>query len=156
MDRAFLFDANAALEPTRSALVAAGWSPNRYVDMSLQSEDFARWGVPMHTCARRILEQLYGLKIEPFVLEGENYSVDSLDFNPNAAAEMDVILELNHLFGDDFFPVALMYVSGIYVSAAGVTVCSQQDEFWKVGDKFSESLDRLICAEGEIERFDRL
>ncbi|MFD3456302.1 SUKH-3 domain-containing protein [Streptomyces sp. NPDC058691] len=142
-------------EPTRSALVAAGWFPGRFVDMSATAQQFEQWGATMHPLARSILEQLGGLLVGPFVEEGVNYSVEPFVFDPVKTAEMNIVDELNECFGGPFFPVALMYVNGIYVSASGLTVCSLQYENWELGWSFGEALERLVCAEGEIRRFDR-
>lgn len=150
-----LFESDKLDQVTQAMLREGGWVPGRYVDMSAKAEEFEAWGLPMHGLARSILEQLHGVSVEPVGHEGENFAVDTIKFDPDAAAEMDVARELESQFGEPFFPVALMYVDGIYVAPSGLTVCSLQDENWVVARGFEEALDRLICLTGEVERFDR-
>lgn len=40
------------------------------------------------------------------------------------------------------WPVALVYVDGLYVSASGTTVCHTQWKHWLVAESFEEALDR--------------
>ncbi|MFJ5219762.1 SUKH-3 domain-containing protein [Streptomyces sp. NPDC088354] len=134
----------------------AGWWPERHVGMTGKAREFADWGLPMHPLARSILEALHGLTVEPVGHGGANFYVDLLRFDPNLAADREILTELADRFGPlKFFPVALMYVDGLYVSARGTTVCHTQWEHWLVAESFEEALDRLICLTGEVQRFTR-
>ncbi|MFF3563758.1 SUKH-3 domain-containing protein [Streptomyces sp. NPDC002574] len=141
---------------TRAMLEHAGWWPERRVDVAGEAREFAAWGLSMHPLACSILEALHGFTVEPVGHDGANFYVDLLDFNPVRAAYREVLTELGDRFGPlDFFPVALMYVDGIYVSASGTTVCQTQWEHWLIAESFEVALDRLICLTGEVQRFTR-
>lgn len=134
----------------------AGWWPDRHADMAGKAREFTGWGQPMHPLARSILEALHGLTVEPVGPVGANFHVEPLRFAPDPAADRDVLTELDARFCSlGFFPVALMYVDGLYVSASGTTVCHTQWEHWLVAESFEEALDRLICLTGEVRRFAR-
>ncbi|MEV4611832.1 SUKH-3 domain-containing protein [Kitasatospora sp. NPDC049258] len=149
------FSPSSLDEATVSMLGHAGWQPGRQVDVEELAREFDAWGLPMHQYARSVLESLYGLTVEPVGPEGANFHVDKIRFDPDLAADREVVDEVSRQFAADMFPIACMYTDGIYVSPEGLTVCSLQDENWLVGRTFEEALDRLVCLTGEVEVFDR-
>lgn len=90
-------------EDLETALRAAGWSPDRRVDLAAWRASLPEFG--WHDAAERFLHEFGGLRIEVGG-PGVNVARVPFEFDPDLAiGEEERFAELSDVFGPKFFPV---------------------------------------------------
>ncbi|MEU4481732.1 SUKH-3 domain-containing protein [Micromonospora sp. NPDC023966] len=133
------------------ALRAAGWAPDRSVDVRGWHEILGAEGFVLHPLARQVLENFGGLRVTPPVAVGAFRNSDIL-FEPELAGSgmFDIAVELKKMFGQDFYPIAEWITnSTVFLGSAGTVVDDHDVEVLHVADSFADALRVMLLADRE-------
>ncbi|MDZ5446709.1 SUKH-3 domain-containing protein [Micromonospora sp. 4G57] len=133
------------------ALRAAGWAPDRSVDVRAWHEILGAEGFVLHLLARQVLENFGGLRVTPPVAVGAFRNSDVL-FEPELAGSgmFDIAVELKKMFGQDFYPIAEWITnSTVFLGSAGMVVDDHDVEVLHVADSFEDALRVMLLADRE-------
>ncbi|MFJ2754819.1 SUKH-3 domain-containing protein [Nocardioides sp. NPDC087217] len=133
------------------ALAAAGWTPERKIDIKGWVEPLEAEGYRLHPLAEEVLARVGGLTIDPIRECGPNFANDEpYSFDPLAAGvgQRALAAEIEDLLGGQYFPVGewLSY-SSVFVEAGGRVVAAGMGWIWELGATFEESLQLAIGAD---------
>jgi hypothetical protein len=134
------------------ALRAAGWLPQRSVDIQGWHRVLGGEGFLLHPLARRVLANFGGLRVWPPVSVGAFRNADIL-FEPALAGSgmIDIAENLKNMFGQDFYPIAEWITnSTVFLGSAGMVVDDHDVDVVHVADTFEEALNVMLMADREL------
>ena len=92
-------------EEVESALIAAGWTPGRTVDVSPWRDQFESAGISMHKAAERFLKEFGGLDVR-ISGSGVTRSKEPFEFDPALALGDEDMFEMwGRRIGHSLFPL---------------------------------------------------
>lgn len=129
-----------------AALAAAGWTPDREVDVANLLSVLEESGFRPHPLAREVLESFRGLVVEPVNREGPGFpNGEPLTFDPLAAADhLSPLKELEEVLGGHYYPLGeWLSCSNVYLEAGGRMVADDSGQIIELGAAVRGSSDRL-------------
>lgn len=140
---------NGLPDSARSALLTAGWRPDRRIDVGQWHETLGAEGFVLSDLAMDVLTSFGGLEVAPPVMHGEFENAPVL-FDPELAGSgsLDIAEELRGMFNQDFYPIAEWITSScVYLGSAGKVVDYHDVELLSVADSFAEALHVMLMAD---------
>ena len=134
------------------ALRAAGWAPERSMDVRRWHDTLGAEGFVLHPLAERVLASLGGLHVRPPVMVGAFRNSDIV-FEPELAGSgmLDVAVNLKNMFGQEFYPVAEWITgSSVFLGSSGMVVDDHDVDILHVADTFEEALSVMLLANREL------
>ncbi|MEU6857666.1 SUKH-3 domain-containing protein [Glycomyces sp. NPDC046736] len=129
----------------RSALVEAGWSAGRKVDLAGLRAEMDSYGYRMSGAAASLLESLHGLRIEGYVGEADPLVVDPTEVGLEGGRDTE---RLESRFGGHWFPIGTwLYNGDVYIEDGGRMVFTFNLQCWNLGDTAEEALELAICLD---------
>lgn len=134
-----------------TALNAAGWYPERRVEVRPLIDSLTVEGYPRNPLAEEILGTLEGLTVEPINLTGPNFINEPFSFDPIAAGtghRWDLAAEVEEVLGGKYFPLGeWLSNSSVFIEAGGRVVATGLGWIWEVGSSFEEALQMVVRAD---------
>lgn len=131
-------------------LEAAGWMPDRAVDISAWVDELGAQGYRINDLVASALRSFGGLEIGPINTEGPNFSNDEpLNIDPILAGSghYELAEELEHELGGAWYPFGewLSY-SSVFVSQNGWTVATGMGWIWELGASVEDAIEFALMA----------
>ncbi|MFI0085862.1 SUKH-3 domain-containing protein [Streptomyces bobili] len=136
----------------REALLRAGWSEGRRIDISRWVEMLGSVGYDPHPLALRIWTEFGGLTI---LSVQDREPASSLHVDPVDACvdSFEESVRIGGRYGEDFSPLGMWSVQfRSYMSASGKVVAVTVGTIWELGTSFSEALDYVVKGDGGESR----
>jgi hypothetical protein len=135
---------------TTSALRRAGWYPGRDVDIAAAFVTLEEVGYALSPVAARLLRAISGLKVEPAVVAGPNFSNDEpLLVDPVGVGKRhrDEAVEIGSALGGDWYPLGwwLSY-SHVFMESSGAMSAYADGLVWDLGRSPSEGMNLMVSA----------
>jgi hypothetical protein len=137
-------------EPVEAALEAAGWAPDRQVDISAWVDELGAQGYRLSDLAAHALRQYGGLEVRPVNTVGPNFDNDEpLHIDPILAGSGHYALaeELAQQLGGDWYPLGeWISSSSVFVNPAGWVVATGLGWIWELGGSVEDAIEFALMA----------
>jgi hypothetical protein len=136
-----------------TALLAAGWTPGRRIDISPLVAEMQSWGFKVIPEAGSILEEFGRLKIEPLHSDQDAYYAEVIFFDPLQTAELDRLLDCERRLATQLSPIgALRSDATLMVASGGGIFVEWGGILKKAGNSLWDAFENtLVCAQRQME-----
>lgn len=145
-----MVDSSKFSPPVLEELEAAGWGPDRAIDISAWVEELGPQGYHLSDVAARSLRSFGGLELGPINTEGANFSNDEpLNIDPILAGSGHFALaeELSRELGDVWYPFGeWLSSSSVFISASGHVVATGLGWIWALGEFVEDAIEFALMA----------
>ena len=131
-------------------LNAAGWTPDRKINISAWVEELGPQGYNLSDVAAQSLRSFGGLELGPINMEGPNFGNDeSLNIDPILAGSGHFALaeELSRELGDEWYPFGeWLSSSSVFIGASGHVVATGLGWIWELGTSIEDAIELAVMA----------
>lgn len=136
--------------PVLAELEAAGWTPERAIDISAWTDELGSQGYRLSEVVSAALRSFGELSIGPINTQGPNFTNDEpLNVDPILAGSGHYALaeELERELAGSWYPFGewLSY-SSIFVNSSGWTVATGMGWIWELGTSIEDAIEFALMA----------